>query len=292
MNLDEIAQCIMREFKSFNNKIKNKEFIKFIDSIVNLTLLSDEINYNFEFSIYTLNLLNCQDLPFEIKKNLRHEIDERFDLKNSKKNKKLIRTSKLKERRAFVNFLELWQPNLWQNVYFQDRERPDFSVKLNNKLIGIELTEAITRQNATHDTFCQQTIGSNKTLAERKDIITNKFTSFNNKFYIREINSIIVSSSQQGLSNTSELRDCISVRVKDKIVKFLNYKDAFDLRYIDVYLDGIGFSNQSDFKIVEEQLIKELNSIDKNTDKIFISNGLDKLLVEYDKNGFLKSVKL
>ncbi len=233
--IDSIVSSMMNEIKnnneySFNNCIS--EYIlpdgqKIEHQYKICNILAD--NYSTIYITY---------LYYEYKKNI-YRFKEQF-------------IKKIYERRLLYRYLELKK---LLDVNVLDSESPDFICTINDKKIGIEISQAITRQEAKTDR-----------IANNPDRYKN-FEKFSNGD-VKKYNEFAFSPIQS--SNIADLVDIIPDTVKIKLNKIDKYQTY------DKYIILIEVVNPLiDLKDYEKYLRQTCESNRDNTKVALLSNGFE-----------------
>lgn len=129
--------------------------------------------------------------------------------------------------------------------------------------------------------------GRDKSIQDYNEYIEKKHKSYINEFSIKEIKDAIILSETQRMTDTDILRRLIAHSIIEKVDKYEEYNSNFDSNMILVHFQGVGYSNEYDFYEVESMLKSELERRNNNMiiDRIFVSSGLNEVLVEYGNDG-------
>lgn len=270
---------ILKCFKEKNQIVESKlnEPICLSDCIDILDVSFQGKTITLEVNFYTLDILNRKDISRELIHALFTAIEDT----------ELIRNSKRVERRTFCDFLKLKYINSSNEIYFLDRDSPDFILYEGDHQNAYEVVEATNSIEAQFNTMCRHTTGRKKTKEEYKDYASNKHKENGNNFHIYNFNGDIILSPFKGLVDTYRTRKQVVEAILKKVKKYKEYKATCDEKNIVVMFSSSGYSNESDFKNVGEMISLIDDIRDSDIDRIFVVSGLYKTLVEYNKMGML-----
>lgn len=237
---------------------ERKQIEIIISSMMNEIKINNEYSFNDCVSVYVLpngqkiqhqykicniltddySTLYAIYLCYEYKKNI-YSFKEQF-------------IKKIYERRLLYKYLELKK---LLDVKVQDSESPDFICMIDGQKIGVEISQAITRQEAKTDR-----IASNPDRYKNFQKFSNGDVKKHSEFAFSPIQS----------SNIADLVDIIPDTVKTKIGKIDKYQNC------DKYIIVIEVVNPLiDLKSYEKYLRETCDSNRDNAKVVLLSNGFE-----------------
>lgn len=233
----------------------------------------DDSQYLVVVNVFTGDIENGSELPSKLYSMLFAYI----------RDYKFINFKTRVERRAFLDFLRMYYCEELCELYFIDRESPDFKVVLHNQTYSYEVVEA-TRDGAYRKMIYSNS-GKGLSVQEYTKIIDKSFHKIGQNFDVKGYGNAVMLSPSKGLRNTSGNRAIIVQMILKKIERYRTYNDDSTEKNIIVLFDTVGYSNDCDFNEVSIDIknTKEISNAD--IDRVFVVRGIEDRLVEYDKNG-------
>lgn len=274
MKIENFYKKIKSDVKELNKNIENKR-ICYSKTFKSYSLENKQDIIDVEISIYSLEILTKKNIDKKLLKKIKRGLYDN----------RILVEKKLIERQVFINFLRLYYKRNWNNIYFIDREKPDFKVFTSDGSLGYEITEAISNKDANYRKINKHMVGRNKSFNEIKKHAQEKHKNSYKNFEIKKYDNMIMLSPSKGMISIPMLREQIITSVCSKLEKSKNY-DKFDKNYLIINYNSMGLDYEYELKNVSEKMREVLVS-NKYFDKIYVIRNLYNDIVEYDYMGKL-----
>lgn len=222
-----------------------------------------------------LNLMNVTCIDSETIRptklwNVIHELDDKRDLTNSFE-QDLIEFKSL-------NFLL----TVFDQFQFMKMERPDFILQDGEKLIGLEISSAISEVDARLGKVVKYNYGRGKKTSEIESYIETNHSRITEQIDIQESFGTTVLSSSRGLIDCHAYKE----EINNLILKKANSIREFPNQYQEMWLlidtnDNLCFSEKPDANQLAELLIGESREL-HGLDKILVINIINKCVMDFD----------
>lgn len=275
MKIEEFRICFADDVKENEKSLKNMKFFKYKDTIKNYRIEYENNIHDIRISVYDLEIVEYGNDTSVWNK-----------IKNVIKDLNLLRYSLSTERIQFVKYLKVKYGEFYDDIEFQDREKPDFCVINNAIEIGFEVTEATDALNANYNKMMKKLSGRGLCKNDYTKYANEKHSTYKDNFDIKEIDGVVCTSPSKGLIDCDIVRRRIVEAVNIKNRKFDSYK-TYEENNLIIVANGIGFSEDYDFLKVEKYLIENNLSNINNFDNIYVVNLYENMLVNYNKYGKL-----
>jgi len=278
MNGIEIYNLIIEKNKQIEYLKNENKKIKLCEYIGTISSMLDEEKAEFTFNYYAFDIIEYKNtVSPEFKKKMNLLINDNLDI---------IRDNIRVERRAFCKFLELRYGKYWNEVYFLDRESPDYFIYEEDNIYAYEVVEAISGNAAQFDKMCRKNLGRGKKLEEYNNYIRRKHRLEGKSFRVVESQGAVCLSKEE---EPIEIANRIVDAIVKKIEKYKDYNIEGTLAEKNILVHvselNLGFDYEGDYKRVGVMISTKDEIKNSEIDKIFILSLRNRTLTVYNRFG-------
>lgn len=173
--------------------------------------------------------------------------------------------------------------SIYPDLHFQKSEppAPDFILKIENNLIGLEVTSAVSNITKQVSKVAEYNFGRNKSIEDVKSYINKHHRNIVGKHGLYNANGKAALSPSNGLVDCHVYKNLIVEKALNKAEKAKNYPSFSEMWILIDTEDNVCFTQKHD----AEELSKLFRKEDKNLlgiNKIIVINVINKVLMLYD----------
>jgi hypothetical protein len=169
----------------------------------------------------------------------------------------------------------------YPQYYFKKSEKPDFILKNDGILFGLEVTSAVTTTEAQVNKIAKYNFGRNRNPNIIRDYIVNNHRTITKIIDLIDINGRAIISPSKGMIDCHSYKELILERVLNKINKAKTYSKFSELWIVIDTENAVCFNEEHDAKEVSSLFKREEIKL-VEIDKIFVINILNRVIMSYD----------
>ncbi|OQY87439.1 MAG: hypothetical protein B6D38_12810 [Anaerolineae bacterium UTCFX1] len=170
---------------------------------------------------------------------------------------------------------------IYPDLHFQKSEKPDFILKIEDRLIGLEVTSAVSEVEKQVNKVAKFNFGRNKTVEDIQDYIDKNHRNITDKYGLYDINGKAVLSPSKGSVDCHVYKKLIVEKALNKAKKAKKYSSFSEMWVLIDTEDNLCFTEKHD----AEELSKLFGKEDKNLmgiSKVIVINVINKVSMLYD----------
>lgn len=171
--------------------------------------------------------------------------------------------------------------SIYPDLHFQKSEQPDFILKTEDNLIGLEVTSAVSEVEKQVNIVAKFNFGRNKTVKDIQNYAYKHHRNIVGKHGLYDINGKAVLSPSKGLVDCHIYKNLIVEKALNKAKKAKKYSSFSEMWVLIDTEDNVCFTEKHD----AEELSKLFSKEDKNLlgiNKIIVINIINKVFMLYD----------
>ena len=167
------------------------------------------------------------------------------------------------------------------HFYFRKSEKPDFILKNENNLIGLEVTSAVSNIEAQVNKVAKFNFGRNKNPEEIQEYISKNHRNIAGNYGFYDIHGKAVLSPSNGLVDCHVYKDLILEKALNKAKKAGNYAAFSEMWVLIDTEDNVCFTEKHDAKELSKLFIREDKGL-TGISEIIVINVMNKAVMFYD----------
>lgn len=175
--------------------------------------------------------------------------------------------------------------SIYPHFCFRKSEKPDFILKSEDKLIGLEVTSAFSNNSdnieAQVNKIARFNFGRNKSVEEVQEYADKKHPGIANKYSLDNINGKAVLSPSKGSVDCHAYKNVILDAVLGKVQKVKNYLSFSEMWVLIDTENNVCFTEQHDVEELSNLFIKRNDDL-VGINKIIVINVINKAYMFYD----------
>jgi len=175
--------------------------------------------------------------------------------------------------------------SIYPHFQFQKSEKPDFILKNENELIGLEVTSAVSNVEAQVDKVAKFNFGRNKSPEEIQEYVIENHRNIVNKYSLYNANGVAVLSSSKGLDDCHAYKQMILEKALNKAKKAKDYSSFSEMWVLIDTENNVCFNKQHDAKELSSLFMKSAKGL-AGINKIVVINVIYKVLMLYDVKNY------
>ena len=171
--------------------------------------------------------------------------------------------------------------SIYPHFHFKKSEGPDFILKNEDNLIGLEITSAVSKVEKQVSKVAKFNFGRNKSAEEMQVYVSENHPNIVDKYSLYDVNGKAVLSPSKGLVDCHAYKDLILEKALNKAKKAKSYSSFSEMWVLIDTEDNVCFTEKHDAEELSKLFIRE----DKNLagiNKIITVNVINKVSMFYD----------
>lgn len=171
--------------------------------------------------------------------------------------------------------------SIYPDLQFQKSEKPDFILKIEDRLVGLEVTSAVSGVEKQVNKVAKFNFGRNKTVEDIQGYADKNHRNIVGKYSLYDINGKAVLSPSKGLVDCHVYKKLIVEKALNKAKKAKKYSSFSEMWVLIDTEDNVCFTEKHDAEELSKLFSKEGKNL-MGISKVIVINVINKVSMLYD----------